>query len=169
LTPSGNSVHPLRIQNSFAALEAIVAQVDEFLAEMVPRWRKAYRALCGGDVKPWAAIWSTHDPVSLFGAAGSASGIEEVRRVQDWVAGHFAGLVDEKQELIAAGACGDLAYTVAFEHKTVDTPAGERATYTLRTTHVFRREDGEWRIVHRHGDRPPHRNDFPIAPAHGTA
>ena len=70
---------------------------------MVPRWRKAYRALCGGDVKPWAAIWSTHDPVSLFGAAGSASGIEEVRRVQDWVAGHFAGLVDEKQELIAAG------------------------------------------------------------------
>jgi ketosteroid isomerase-like protein len=162
-------VHPLRIQNSFAALEAIVAQVDEFLAEMVPRWRKAYRALCGGDVKPWAAIWSTHDPVSLFGAAGSASGIEEVRRVQDRVAGHFAGLVDEKQELIAAGACGDLAYTVAFEHKTVDTPAGERATYTLRTTHVFRREDGEWRIVHRHGDRPPHRNDFPIAPAHGTA
>jgi ketosteroid isomerase-like protein len=162
-------VHPLRIQNSFAALEAIVAQVDEFLAEMVPRWRKAYRALCGGDVKPWAAIWSTHDPVSLFGAAGSASGIEEVRRVQDWVAAHFAGLVDEKQELIAAGACGGLAYTVAFEHKTVDTPAGERATYTLRTTHVFRREDGEWRIVHRHGDRPPHRDDFPIAPAHGTA
>jgi ketosteroid isomerase-like protein len=162
-------VHPLRIQNSFAALEAIMAQVDEFLAEMLPRWRKAYRALCGGDVEPWAAIWSTRDPVSLFGAAGSASGIEEVRRVQDWVAGHFAGLVDEKQELIAAGACGDLAYTVAFEHKTVDTPAGERATYTLRTTHVFRREDGEWRIVHRHGDRPPQRDDFPIAPAHGTA
>jgi ketosteroid isomerase-like protein len=24
--------------------------------------------------------------------------------------------------------------------------------YTLRVTTVFRREDGEWRIVHRHGD-----------------
>ena len=68
-------------------------------------------------------------------------------------------------ELIAAGACGDLAYTVAFEHKTVDTSGGGRATYTLRTTHVFRREDGEWRIVHRHGDRPPQRDDFPIPPA----
>jgi len=26
-------------------------------------------------------------------------------------------------------------------------------------------EDGEWRIVHRHGDRPPERDDFPIPPA----
>ena len=66
-----------------------------------------------------------------------------MRRAQDWVAGHFARLVDEKQELIAAGASGDLACTVAFEHKTVDTPGGERATYTLRTTHVFGRKDGE--------------------------
>ena len=146
-----------------------MAQVDEFLAEMQPRWHKAYRALCEGDVEPWAAIWSPRDPVTLFGAAGSASGTEEVRRVQEWVAGHFAGLVDEEQELVAAGACGDLAYTVAFEHKTVDTPSGEPVTYTLRSTHVFRREDGEWRIVHRHADRPPERGDFPIPPASGTA
>ncbi len=142
-----------------------MAQVDDFLAEMLPRWKKGFRALCSGDVEPWMAIWSTRDPVSLFGAAGSASGADEVRRVVDWVAGHFAGLVDEKQELVAAGASGDLAYTVAFEHKTVDTPGGGQATYTLRTTHVFRREDGEWRIVHRHGDRPPGRDDFPIPSA----
>ena len=94
-----------------------MAQVDDFLAEMLPRLQGAYRALC------------------------------------------------EKLELVAAGACGDLAYTVAFEHKTVDTPSGGRATYTLRTIHVFRREDGEWRTVHRHGDRPPERDDFPIPPA----
>ncbi|MDQ4117618.1 MAG: nuclear transport factor 2 family protein [Actinomycetota bacterium] len=138
-----------------------MAQVDAFLAEMQPRWRTAYRALCGGDVGPWAAIWSTREPVTLFGAAGSASGDREVRRIQDWVAGRFAGLVDDKHELVAAGASGDLAYTVAFEHKTVDAADGGRATYTLRTTHVFRREDGEWKIVHRHGDVPPEREDFP--------
>ena len=105
-----------------------MAQVDDFLAEIQPCWQRAYRALCGGDVQPWAAIWSTRDPVSLFGAAGSASGTEEVRRVQGWVAGHFAGRVDEKQELIAAGASGDLAYTVAFEHKTVATSSSRTWT-----------------------------------------
>jgi ketosteroid isomerase-like protein len=26
---------------------------------------------------------------------------------------------------------------------------------TLRVTHVYRREDGEWKIVHRHADVPP--------------
>jgi ketosteroid isomerase-like protein len=26
---------------------------------------------------------------------------------------------------------------------------------TVRSTHVYRREDGEWKIVHRHGDNPP--------------
>ena len=41
-----------------------------------------------------------------------------------------------------------------FEHKTL-VADGAEATYTLRVTHIYRREDGCWRIVHRHGDRPP--------------
>lgn len=139
-----------------------MTRTDAFLEELRPRWDRAYRALCNGYVEPWAALWSPHEPVTLFGAAGSASGEEEVRRVRNWVAGRFAGLVDERQELVAAGTSGDLAYTVAFEHKTVSTTDGREAAYTLRTTHVFRREDGEWRIVHRHGDRPPERADFPV-------
>jgi ketosteroid isomerase-like protein len=32
---------------------------------------------------------------------------------------------------------------------------GEARTYTLRVTHVYRRENGQWRIVHRHADSPP--------------
>ena len=31
-----------------------MAQVDDFLAEVLPRWQRAYRALCGGDVEPSA-------------------------------------------------------------------------------------------------------------------
>ncbi len=54
-------------------------------------------------------------------------------------------------ELIAAGASGDLAYTVAYEHNTVSVDGAPR-TYTLRVTQVYRREDGEWKLAHRHGD-----------------
>jgi ketosteroid isomerase-like protein len=25
----------------------------------------------------------------------------------------------------------------------------------VRSTHVYRREDGEWKVVHRHGDNAP--------------
>jgi ketosteroid isomerase-like protein len=65
-----------------------------------------------------------------------------------------SGTASYDLELVAAGACGDLAYTVGFEHKTF-VVAGEPVSYTLRVTHVYRREGGVWRIVHRHGDRPP--------------
>ena len=71
-----------------------------------------------------------------------------------WLAGRFSDLRDYQFELVAAGASGNLAYTVGFEHKTVVADDAPR-TYTLRVTHVYRREDGQWRIVHRHGDHPP--------------
>ena len=57
-------------------------------------------------------------------------------------------------EVVAAGASGDLAYTVGYEHNVVMS-RGELRTYTLRVTHVYRREDGQWKIVHRHADAPP--------------
>jgi ketosteroid isomerase-like protein len=47
-----------------------------------------------------------------------------------------------------------MAYTVGYEHNQVKVN-GESRTYTLRVTRVYRREDGQWRIVHRHGDTPP--------------
>ncbi|HWN27415.1 MAG TPA: nuclear transport factor 2 family protein [Actinomycetospora sp.] len=136
---------------------ARAGEVEAFLDEMLPRQRDAERALCRGDADARADTWSRHDPVTLFGAAVPLRrGRDEVDATFRWLAGRFAGkhLRDHDLELVAAGASGDLAYTVGFEHKTfvVD---GEAVSYTLRVTHVYRREDGAWRIVHRHGDRPP--------------
>ena len=90
-------------------------------------------------------------PPYRCGAAGTRSD-----ETFHWVAGRLSGkqLRHYDLELVAAGACGDLAYTVGLEHKTF-VVAGEPVSYTLRVTHVYRREDGVWRIVHRHGDRPP--------------
>ena len=55
-------------------------------------------------------------------------------------------------EVVAAGASGDLAYTVGYEHTTVSWDGIPLDPYTLRVTHVYRREDGEWKIIHRHAD-----------------
>jgi len=133
----------------------MVTEVDAFLSDMLPRQLVAEHALCRGDVDPRSGTWSQRDPVTLFGAGVRArGGWDEVSGPFRWLAGRFSALHDYAFELVAAGASGDLAYTVGFEHKTVVCD-GELATYTLRVTHVYRREDGAWKIVHRHGDRGP--------------
>jgi ketosteroid isomerase-like protein len=50
---------------------------------------------------------------------------------------------------------GDLACAVELEHTSVPVDGVPVEPYTLRVTQVYRREDGEWKIVHRHGDAPP--------------
>jgi ketosteroid isomerase-like protein len=72
------------------------------------------------------------------------------REVATW----FADSEDYEFEVIAAGASGDLAYTVGYERNKVRVEGMPRV-YALRVTHVYRREDGRWRIVHRHADYPP--------------
>ena len=47
-------------------------------------------------------------------------------------------------------AC-DMAYTAGLQHTSVSVD-GQPRTYTLRATQVYRRESGEWRVAHRHGD-----------------
>jgi ketosteroid isomerase-like protein len=133
----------------------MVSEVEEFLAGMLPRQLAAEHALCRGDAGPRTGTWSQRDPVTLFGALAPArQGWDDVSDVFRRLADRFSDLRDYEFELVAAGASEDLAYTVGFEHKTV-VADGETATYTLRVTHVYRREDGVWRIVHRHGDHPP--------------
>lgn len=138
----------------------MATDTDRFLDQMLPRQRAAERALHNGDVEPRLALWSRADPVTLFGAKLSSSGWADLERTFREVASWFSDSEEYEFELIAAGASGDLAYTVGYEHNRVKVE-GQPGVYTLRVTHVYRREDGEWRIVHRHGDIPP-AEDSPI-------
>ncbi len=133
----------------------MVTEVEEFLGATMPRQDAALRALLNGDVEPHLAMWTRHDPVTLFGAGVRArTGWSEVSPVFHWLASRFSDPTDYRFDVVSAGVSGDLAYVAGFEHKAVRVE-GAPATDTLRITQVYRRENGEWRIVHRHGDRPP--------------
>jgi ketosteroid isomerase-like protein len=136
-------------------------EVDDFLADMLPKQVAAETAIHNGDVEPRLALWSRTDPVTLFGARDSGTGWNELDPIFHTVASWFSDSTECDFEVVAAGASGDLAYTVGYEHNRVKVDGVPR-TYTLRVTHVYRREDGQWRIVHRHGDFPP-AADQPIA------
>jgi ketosteroid isomerase-like protein len=128
--------------------------VDDFLAEMLPKQVAAETAIHNGDVEPRLALWSRTDPVTVFGAKRSATGWAELDSMFHSVASWFSDSTEYDFEVVAAGASGDLAYTVGYEHNRVKVD-GQPTTYTLRATHVYRREHGHWRIAHRHADFPP--------------
>lgn len=128
-------------------------RAPRFLETFVPRQEKADHALHNGDPGPRTELWSREDPITLLGAFGlAASGWKEVSEAFRWVASQFTKAENFRLEVIAAGVSGDLAYTVGYEHSMVSRGDGPLRPHRLRVTHVYRREDGEWKVVHRHGD-----------------
>jgi ketosteroid isomerase-like protein len=133
-----------------------MSELDDFLSETLPRQIKTETAIHKGDPAPRLEMWSTKDPVTLFGAFGPRkTGAGEVTQAFRWVASRFSNCTAYSFELVAAGVSGDLAYTVGYEHSTRSLDGGPAESASLRVTHVYRREDGEWKIVHRHGDFMP--------------
>ena len=124
----------------------------EFLEALVARMKAADDALHSGDAGPRKALWSTKEPVSVFGAALSATGPVETEATFNWLASRFTGFESAEWEILSADVRGDLAYVVAIEHTTGSIGGGPTESYALRATTLLRREDGEWRAFHRHAD-----------------
>jgi ketosteroid isomerase-like protein len=127
---------------------------EDFLAWVESRLRNAEIALHNGDATPRRTIWCRKDPVTVLGAWKSATGQQELDDLFSQLAESFADCTSYSFELIAADVVGDMAYTVGYEH-TQASVNGEPRRYSLRATQVYRREDGEWKVAHRHADTVP--------------
>jgi ketosteroid isomerase-like protein len=127
-------------------------EVDDFLAATMPRLNAAEMALHNGDAAPRFATWSHNDPVTVFGAAANAIGWAEIGPLFERLGLAFSNCTSFQNEVVAAGASGDLAYIVALEHTTKSIHGADPQAHVLRVTTVFRREDGEWMVAHRHAD-----------------
>ncbi len=124
---------------------------QKFLDAVRPRVMEAETALHNGDPRGRIALWSRTEPLTLFGALVNTFGWQEIERTFEQLGERFSQCTSFDNAVIAAGTSGDLAYTVAFEHTSASV-GGTPRTYTLRVTTIFRREQGAWKVVHRHGD-----------------
>ncbi|NIH78772.1 nuclear transport factor 2 family protein [Amycolatopsis viridis] len=124
---------------------------DDFLAWVGSRLREAEIALHNGDSAPRRAIWSRQEPVSVLGAWLNATGQDEIDELFGRLGASFSDCTSYEHEIVAADVVGDMAYTVGYEHTRASVD-GEPREYTLRATQVYRREDGEWKVAHRHAD-----------------
>ena len=129
---------------------------ESFRAEISAKQHEAEAALVRGDVGPRLRMWSHEDPVSLFAAVGaSRSGWGELQPTFESVAARLSGGHDAHYELMTYDVSGDMAWTAGFLRFTGTMDGGPETRYALRLTNVYRREGGEWKVVHEHSDFHP--------------
>ena len=128
-----------------------MSERDEFLTWVENDLVDAERAMMSGDDGPRREIWSRVEPVSVLGAWRNAVGREQLIEAFELLAPSFSECTDYALELISFDLVGDMAYTVGYERISASID-GQPRTFTLRATQVYRRDDGAWRVVHRHAD-----------------
>ncbi len=129
--------------------------MDAALSRALERVADGLAAMGAGNPGPYAACWADSADVTLCGAFGPIEkGHHAVTRTFEWVGSRFSdGAIVPRYEVVDIS--GDLAYTVGLEQGTVRVDGGEPQPITIRVTHVFRRIEDDWWLVHRHADFPP--------------
>ena len=133
----------------------MVEQHADTLQPFLDQLREALTAVANGDPEPMKALCSHSDDISQCGFWGGVErGWAEVGERFDWVAAQFVpgpGVVTSDTAFLTVS--GDMAYGVFIERWCGQFTSGSEPTeLTIRATLIFRREDGAWKAVHRHGD-----------------
>jgi ketosteroid isomerase-like protein len=133
---------------------AMTDGVPDRLRHALERLHAAVGRAAAGDPGPIQALYSHRDDVTAFyGWGGYERGWAAVRERWNWAASQFAG-GSVAYENLTTVVTPELAYTTELETFRVRLAAGgEPVEWTNRVTHIFRLEEGEWRLVHRHANR----------------
>jgi ketosteroid isomerase-like protein len=134
-----------------SGLDAIIEQSHLALGEFVK-----------GNPEPMKLVWSSHrDDVTLGNPFGPfAHGWTQVVATMERAASFYKDGVVLGFETVSRYETPDLAYTVEIERYKASIGGKDAAVVALRCTSIFRRENGTWKLVHRHADpittvRPP--------------
>jgi ketosteroid isomerase-like protein len=126
---------------------------DEDIAGLVRRTAEANAALMNGDVGGYLALIKHAQDYTLmapFGGAPTRGFDTSSERLAALARFFKAGTTD--LELVQTYASGDLVVLVVIERQRAEVGGLPEQDWSLRVTLVYRREDSEWRLVHRHAD-----------------
>ena len=122
--------------------------------EQLEQWLdEANTRMIDGDWSLWRDKLSTREDATLLGAHGTyVTGWADIQaRFERTAAGYADGGGHSTHQTIASWIGSDLACIVAIERH--DTRLeGKPATFKYRATHLFRRENGDWKVLLRHAD-----------------
>jgi ketosteroid isomerase-like protein len=130
-----------------------MAAVDD-VDQLIEHYQLALGEFVKGNPEPVKKLYSHRDDVTLANPLGPpARGWEQVAATVERAASNFRDGEMVGFETIAKYVTPELAYAVWLERASVKMGGMEDfAPSTLRVTMVFRPEDGNWKVVHRHAD-----------------
>lgn len=127
------------------------AGFDAFLATL----EGATNRFINGDPTLWKQLCSQSNEATILGGFGGyEKGWREVGPRYNWASAQFRASGAKKNfTCISKIVQGDLAYTVTIERADELWAGQEKATaQALRVTQIYRKENGTWKLLHRHAD-----------------
>ena len=124
--------------------------VDRF----IERYHLALGEFVKGNPEPVKEMVSHKDDVTLANPLGPpARGWDEVAKTIE----HAASTIRDGEiigfEIVSKLVTPELAYILEIERQEAKLGANDELTpFALRVTMIFRPEDGQWKLVHRHAD-----------------
>ncbi|SRR6266536_3943520 len=131
---------------------------DEELGKLAERVREAAGALMQGDIRRYLALVNHAPDYTLMPPTGGPTthGFDSSPASIEAMEKTFAGGGDGDFELVQQYVSGNLAVLVGVEQQHGRVGGLPDQDWPLRVTLVFRREDSDWRLVHRHADALAH-------------
>jgi ketosteroid isomerase-like protein len=130
------------------ALEDEIRQASE-------QFYASLNRLINGDPGPMMEVCSHGSDVTTMNPRGRINlGWEEVSAGWERVAQSMSDGQVSADDLVVVPQTDDVAYTLGRERGQVKV-GGEPVLIDLRVTTIYRREDGEWKVVHNHTDVSP--------------
>jgi ketosteroid isomerase-like protein len=137
-----------------AASDRSIVQ-DPSLRQFLESFEEGTRRFINGDTALWMDNVSRRDDAMILGAWGAhEKGWPEVQARYQWAGARFRDSTAKLTvEYLTSVQSGELAFTTAIERSEVKVADQDKAAaMALRVTHIFRKEDGAWKLVLRHAD-----------------
>jgi ketosteroid isomerase-like protein len=131
------------------------AELKTSVKAAIARLYVAMAKVANGDISEIKRLYShSADATSFYGWGGYEKGDQAVSKRWDWAGQQFRG-GSVRHENITTVITPDMFYTTDIETFSDQRMAGVEGVtgWSNRVTHIFRREDGEWRLIHRHANR----------------
>lgn len=124
------------------------------LQKVIQQYHSAADEFSRGDPEPVKRIFSHRDDVTLANPFGPAvRGWKHVSEALNFASSRFRDGEVTSFDTVAEYVTPDLATILEIERWKAKVSGREDvASFDLRVTSTFRREDGTWKLVHRHAD-----------------